>query len=464
MWIQSMQSSRIGRLLVPQATYPYFYESHPYSLRIMHHLSLHLPPAPPDAVWLLACSGGQDSVVLAHLAHRQGLPFALAHVNYRLRGPESDMDEIFVRELAAQFGVAFHVSHPVIDKQAGVQEQARHARYAFFGELLQAHGYAGILTAHHAQDQAETLLLNLLRGTGLKGLRGMLAYSPERKLARPLLHVAKADIEAFAQAQNLLWREDGSNAGDTYTRNRLRHHLLPVLHQLQPGWEANLLSTASQATEAWQSLTASPTTASLDAAAYPSQFSIFNFQFENRFARAGRIQAAYPGLPFTLALRLADAVDSPTHPDRKLETALGTFELREETLYFTPAASPAEGSRKTPAPPPAGITLTPGVTAPATLEEIRAQAARGIYYLNQAACPAPYTLRPPREGDRIKPLGMAGTKLLSDLRQEAGLPPLAARDLRVLEAGGEIVWVSLGVVAEGVRCAPNSAALRIEIA
>ncbi|MEJ1930069.1 tRNA lysidine(34) synthetase TilS, partial [Nostoc sp. NIES-2111] len=311
----------------------------------MHHLALHLPPAPADAVWLLACSGGQDSVVLAHLAHRQGLPFALAHVNYRLRGPESDMDEIFVRELAAQLGVAFHVSHPVIDKQAGVQEQARHARYAFFAQLLQEHGYAGILTAHHAQDQAETILLNLLRGTGLRGLRGMLAYSPERKLGRPLLHVPKTDIEAFAKAQNLRWREDGSNAGDAYTRNRLRHHLLPILHQLHPGWEANLLSTATQATEAWQALTASSQTAPLEAGAYPSQFSIFNFQFENRFARAGRIQAAYPGLPFTLALRLADAVDSPTHPDRKLETALGTFELREDTLYFTPTAAPAEGSR-----------------------------------------------------------------------------------------------------------------------
>lgn len=427
----------------------------------MHTLALHLPPAPADAIWLLACSGGQDSVVLAHLAHRQGLPFALAHVNYRLRGPESDMDEIFVRELAAQFGVAFHVSHPVIDKQAGVQEQARHARYAFFAQLLQEHGYAGILTAHHAQDQAETILMNLLRGTGLRGLRGMLAYSPERKLARPLLHVAKADIEAFAQAQNLRWREDGSNAGDAYTRNRLRHHLLPVLQQLQPGWEANLLSTATQATEAWQALTAHAATESPDS--YPSTFYILHSTFpENRFARAGRIQAAYPGLPFTLALRLADAVDSPTHPDRKLETALGTFELREDTLYFTPVATSAEGSRKTPPPLPAAITLTPGVTAPATLDEIRRQAAQGIYYLNEDACPPPYTLRPPREGDRIQPLGMTGTKLLSDLRQEAGLPPLATRDLRVLEAGGQIVWVSLGVVAEGVRCAPHQASLQIE--
>lgn len=441
--------------------YAYFYVSHTCLVCTMHNLALHLPPAPPDAAWLLGCSGGQDSVVLAHLAHRQGLPFALGHVNYRLRGPESDMDEIFVRELAAQFGVPFHVSHPTIAKQAGVQEQARHARYAFFAQLLQEHGYAGILTAHHAQDQAETLLMNLLRGTGLKGLRGMLVYSPERKLARPLLHVSKADIEAFAQAQNLNWREDGSNAGDAYTRNRLRHHLLPVLRQLQPDWEANLLATAAQATEAWQALT--QTSSPAHRFEYPSQFSIFNFQFENRFARAGRIQSAYPGLPFTLALRLADAVDSPTHPDRKLETALGTFELREDTLYFSAVATPAEGSRKTPPPPPAAVTLTPGVTAPATLEEIRTQAAQGIYYLAEAACPPPYTLRPPREGDRIQPLGMAGSKLISDLRQEAGLPPLATRDLRVLEAGGEIVWVSLGVVAEGARIKPQQAVLRIEI-
>lgn len=427
----------------------------------MHTLTLNLPPAPAEAIWLLACSGGQDSVVLADLANRQGLRFALAHVNYRLRGSESDLDELFVRDLAAQFGVPFHVSHPTIDKQAGVQEQARHARYAFFAQLLKEQGYAGILTAHHAQDQAETILLNLLRGTGLKGLRGMLPYSPERKLARPLLQVPKADIEAYAQAHSLRWREDASNTGDAYARNRLRHHLLPILHQLQPDWEANLLTTAIHATEAWQALTASSHTASLEAVAYPSQLSIFNFQFENRFARAGRIQAAYPGLPFTQALRLADAVDSPTHPDRKLETALGTFELREDTLYFSPAATPSEGSRKTPPPPPASITLTPGTTAPSTLEEIRAQAAQGIYYLAEAACPPPYTLRPPREGDRIQPLGMAGTKLLSDLRQEAGLPPLATRDLRVLEAGGEIVWVSLGIVAEKARCESNSPALRI---
>ncbi len=409
---------------------------------------------PPQATWLVACSGGQDSVVLAELCARQpGMRFALAHVNYHLRGAEADGDASFVAALAARLGVPCHTKSAPIERKAGVQATARRLRYAFFDAVCRQHGYYGTLVAQHLQDQAETVLLRLLRGTGLKGLRAMSGWDAERRIGRPLLAVPKAEITAYAQQHQLAWREDASNQADAYLRNRLRHHLLPVLDRLQPLWQQNLLATARQASQAWEALAPAQTSAeawaaqlTLDAAA-------------NSFAQAEALVAAYPGLHFEHALRLVE----PGTP--KLETAAGVFERRGDAVYFAPAAGGKPlGSRKAPPPLPEAISLLPGSMAPATVAELRAQARQGTFYLAAEACPPPYILRAPQPGDRMQPLGLAGTKLLTDMRQEAGLPPAALRDVRVLvRADGVVLWCSLGVVAEGARVAPGAPALCIRV-
>ncbi len=179
---------------------------------------------------LLACSGGLDSTVLAHLLRTEGYGYALAHVNFRLRGSASEGDAAFVEELARTQDAKFFGTAVDVDAEArpgeSTQMTARRLRYAYFEEILEEYNYDLLLTAHHADDNFETFLLHLLRGSGLTGLVGM---QPRRgRLVRPLLSIGRAELLAFAHAQGIDWREDASNAKDDYLRNRIRHTLVPV--------------------------------------------------------------------------------------------------------------------------------------------------------------------------------------------------------------------------------------------
>ncbi|ULQ57402.1 tRNA lysidine(34) synthetase TilS [Flavihumibacter rivuli] len=190
---------------------------------------------------LVAVSGGVDSVVLCHLLREEGYSFAIAHANFGLRGEESEGDETFVKDLARDLGVEVHTrkfNTEDFRKEQGlsIQEAARYLRYHWFGELLQAESkqcaFHCIVTAHHKDDQAETLLLHLLRGTGVDGLRGMLPR--QGYIARPLLCAGKEELVDFAKEHNLNWREDSSNATDKYTRNFIRQRILPSMQAQFP--------------------------------------------------------------------------------------------------------------------------------------------------------------------------------------------------------------------------------------
>jgi tRNA(Ile)-lysidine synthase len=196
----------------------------------------------PDDLVLLAVSGGLDSAVLLHLFAQCSYPFAIAHVNFGLRGAASDEDERWVGALAAQYAVPFYTHRFATKDYAhehglSTQMAARRLRYAWLEEVRTEHNYARVATAHHRNDQLETTLLNLVRGTGVAGLRGMLAR--RGTLVRPLLFAPREALEAYAKQHQLAWREDASNASDAYRRNQLRHHVVPLLLHLNP----NLLST-----------------------------------------------------------------------------------------------------------------------------------------------------------------------------------------------------------------------------
>ena len=201
---------------------------------------------------LVAVSGGRDSMVLAEKVRREGGPFAVAHCNFRLRGAESDADEALVREWAERHGVTCHVR--AFDTEAvataegiSIEMAARKLRYRWFGELCRKHGYEAVLTAHHAGDNAETFFLNLLRGTGIKGLTGMKANSflpdPEFSgipLRRPLLGLTRAEIDSFATQWKVPYRDDRTNAENTVKRNKLRNQVFPVLREINPSFEKTL--------------------------------------------------------------------------------------------------------------------------------------------------------------------------------------------------------------------------------
>lgn len=199
-----------------------------------------------DAKLLIACSGGLDSVVLANLSRDAGYNFSLAHCNYNLRGRQSDGDENFVVDLASKFGCEVHTTSFNMDdfkknKNSSIQASARQLRYQWFDALEERWGYDFVLTAHHADDDLETHIINLSRGTGIKGLTGI----PDRNgtIIRPLLPFKRSEILAYATTKKLTWREDSSNNETKYLRNKIRHNIIPQLKELNANFLDNFKKT-----------------------------------------------------------------------------------------------------------------------------------------------------------------------------------------------------------------------------
>jgi tRNA(Ile)-lysidine synthase len=195
---------------------------------------------------LLAVSGGIDSVVMTDLFYKAGFSFAVAHVNFQLRGEESARDESFVRQLAENYHVEIYVKQAATADYArkhkvSIQVAAREIRYAWFEELSVKQGYDLVATAHHLDDQVETFLINLSRGTGIAGLHGI----PVRqgKVIRPLMFTGREEILAYAIENQLSFVEDSSNKSLKYTRNRIRHKIIPQLEKLNPSFKKVLNET-----------------------------------------------------------------------------------------------------------------------------------------------------------------------------------------------------------------------------
>lgn len=187
---------------------------------------------------LLAVSGGVDSMLLAQLLWEAEYDLGIIHCNFQLRGAASDADEELVRSWAEEHQCPFYIRHfdtPQLVEQRteSIQSLARKLRYAFFEEIRKEAGYDYIVTAHHADDQVETMLLQLAKGCGIRGLRGMLPKN-DRKVVRPLLFSSKSNIRSFAQLKQIPFREDASNQESYYQRNLLRQQVLPTLRQINP--------------------------------------------------------------------------------------------------------------------------------------------------------------------------------------------------------------------------------------
>ena len=199
-----------------------------------------------ETKFLLACSGGLDSVVLTHLCFESEMDFAVAHCNFRLRGEESNRDEKFVSELAKKMGRTFFVTHfdtvgYVNQHKVSVQMAARTLRYSWFDTILEENNISKLVTAHHGDDDLETFLINLSRGTGIDGLTGIPRKTD--KVYRPLLFFSRKQLSDYARSKNLKWREDKSNTDTKYLRNKIRQEIIPTLKELHPTFLENFQNT-----------------------------------------------------------------------------------------------------------------------------------------------------------------------------------------------------------------------------
>jgi len=193
----------------------------------------------------VAVSGGADSVFLLTVLHEQGRASAVLHVNHKLRGPESDADETFVRELADRLNLPFHVA-TLPPAEGNTEQEARRQRYTFFAECIAKNICDAVATGHTLDDQAETVLFRFLRGSGTAGLSGI-RPATANQIIRPLLDLRRGEIRDYLTARNIPWREDSSNANEDYQRNRIRKTILPDLAQLNPSLPEVLASTAKWA-------------------------------------------------------------------------------------------------------------------------------------------------------------------------------------------------------------------------
>ena len=195
---------------------------------------------------LLAASGGIDSMVMVHLFQQLDFNIAIAHCNFQLRGIDSFNDQNFIENFADKnniqiFTTQFDTKGFAEDYKLSTQVAARELRYNWFSELLETEHFDYLLTAHHADDDLETFLINFSRGTGIEGLIGIPAQN--KQIVRPLLQFSRTDIENYAKENNIEWREDSSNASDQYLRNKIRHDLVPILKSLNPDMLATFQKT-----------------------------------------------------------------------------------------------------------------------------------------------------------------------------------------------------------------------------
>lgn len=220
------------------------------------HFLKHIEEEFPELLqqkFIIAISGGIDSVVLVHLCHNLKLNFSLAHCNFKLREEESDKDARFVKDLANSLECKFFIKEFETEKIAktnknSIQITARNLRYNWFYELVNTTNHHYVVTAHHLNDSLETFIINLSRSTGIKGLTGI--PGKNNFIRRPLLNFSRDEIEGFAFKNKIEWREDQSNKSTKYLRNKIRHEVVPTLMELTPDFLKNFESSLEKLQDA----------------------------------------------------------------------------------------------------------------------------------------------------------------------------------------------------------------------
>ncbi|WP_436517392.1 tRNA lysidine(34) synthetase TilS [Ekhidna sp. To15] len=399
---------------------------------------------------LLAVSGGLDSMVMAHLFLKEKIPIAIAHCNYGLRGDESDGDEAFVMDWADKQDISCHAK--AIEITGSVQLEARNARYEWFTELALEHNYDKVATAHHLSDSLETILINLTRGTGIKGMSGISVKN--ENVIRPLLFADKQRLHDFAMQQDLEWREDSSNSKTDYDRNLIRHDVVPELLKLNP----SLFKTFGLTTErlSYASEIVDMRTEEIRKTFLAKRSNGFQLDLSwlsNSSDELVLAELLTPfGVNYTTAKEIYDAFGKsgrsfPVHDwlitmDRST-LFIDKDESKKVEVWIDSPGEYEIGNEK--------------MLVEQVGKEDVVFGASHIAYFDIRKLKFPLLVRSWHKGDRFQPFGMTGEKKISDYLIDEKVPLAIKKEVLVLECKDHIAWLIDMRVSDAFKVTDDSA-------
>ncbi|MFP4690352.1 MAG: tRNA lysidine(34) synthetase TilS [Bacteroidales bacterium] len=399
---------------------------------------------------LLAVSGGMDSMAMTELFRASSYQFAIAHCNFQLRGVESEKDQVFVEQQAAALGVDCYIKRFNTESHAqrhklSIQMAARELRYDWLEETRQRTGCDAIATGHHLDDAIETLLINISRGTGVEGLKGI--PGKNRNVIRPLLFTGREEIALFVREQNLSYREDHSNQETKYLRNKLRHQVLPVLKEINPELcgtideffsRMNAAATfyhlrVNQAREACVQQSGQETHILLGPLRQLAHSDILLYEFLKNF---GFTPNACKDIFQKIEVQPGREFSSATHHLLKDRDKLIIYPIGEQSVRAR--AHEVKAGEKA-----LQVGKQHFTFRAAHIEEIsQLPTDPHILTTDLDKLEFPLLLRPWQAGDKIVPLGMKGHKKVSDLLTEEKIPRHKKENILVLVSEDRIVWVA----------------------
>lgn len=414
----------------------------------------------------LAISGGKDSMTLSALLKESGIKHVLLHCNFQLRGKESDQDEQFLLDYAAKNELEIHIrkfntSQLAETEKLSIQECARKLRYEWFGTFLDQHEDAYLLTAHHLDDSIETFFINLLRGTGFRGLSGIPVN--ENRLVRPLSDFTAEEIYHYLDEKQLDYRSDSSNAKRDYLRNKIRHELIPVLADMEPHFRQKMEALFGELTDLKGYI-------SNQIGAYQQRQQTLGIGDGNYQLEA--LKGCHPFFleqlfrPYGVHRKNAPEFLKFLHASSgaQFRTQAFHFLIDRENLKIAPHVENSgsvyleinELSHKLP-------LEEINVELKRTRQQIPAPVLKTMQQLDAAKVHFPLVIRTWQPGDKMKPLGMTGNKLISDILIDKKINRFdKMHQLVLLDANGRIINLLGLVVSEEVKI-DNSTVETIDI-
>lgn len=400
---------------------------------------------PNDSI-LLGVSGGIDSMAMLHLFQKSGFNIAVAHCNFGLRGDESDGDEQFVKYYCLMNGIVCHsikfdTNEYASENKLSIQVAARELRYDYFEEICKEHKYTKVAIAHNLNDTVETVLLNLSRGTGIKGVAGIKVMNGN--IIRPLLFATRSEIEAFTIKHYIKFREDSSNSTTKYKRNFIRHKIIPELRYLNPSVDRAIADTANHLQEAVWLVEEQLDRIRQAVVSRKGADILFSTEAlkKERSARFFLVEELNQfGFSPSMASAVVELLNSVS--GRRVESSSHTLYKDREFLILTPKKAKDDDVVQIDAD-------TKSISSPINLKvevindtsSIVIEKDPDIALIDYAKLKFPLTLRVWQPGDKFIPFGMMGFKKISDFLVDIKVPMHEKNNVYVLVSGDEIVWV-----------------------